>query len=94
MELKSILEAVLFSSQKPLSARELRDLLTTTAENSDEAITKSFKKVKESELDSALEALAKDSESLARSYRLVCVAGAWQFVTQPDYGPWLKTLVG
>ena len=94
MELKSILEAVLFSSQKPLSTRELRDLLATTAENSEESVTKPFKKAKEEELDAALETLAKESETLGRSYRLVCVAGAWQYVTQPDYGPWLKTLVG
>jgi segregation and condensation protein B len=94
MELKSILEAVLFSSQKPLNPRELRELLAKTAEESEESVTKPFKKVKESELESTLEALAKETEALARSYRLVCVAGAWQFVTQPDYGPWLKTLVG
>jgi segregation and condensation protein B len=25
---------------------------------------------------------------------LACVAGAWQFVTQPEYAPWLKALVG
>jgi segregation and condensation protein B len=24
----------------------------------------------------------------------VCVAGAWQFVTQPEFAPWLKALVG
>ena len=24
----------------------------------------------------------------------MCVAGAWQFVTQPEYAPWLKALVG
>ena len=94
MELKSILEAVLFSSQKPLSTRELRELLAKTAEESEESVAKPFKKVKESELESTLETLAKEVEALGRSYRLVCVAGAWQFVTQPDYGPWLKTLVG
>jgi segregation and condensation protein B len=94
MELKAILEAVLFSSQKPLSTRELRDLLAKTAEESEETVTKPFKKVKESELESALETLAREMEALGRSYRLVGVAGAWQFVTQPDYGPWLKTLVG
>jgi segregation and condensation protein B len=94
MELKAILEAVLFSSQKPLSTRELRDLLAKTAEESEEAVTKPFKKVKESELETALATLAGEMEALGRSYRLVCVAGAWQFVTQPDYGPWLKTLVG
>jgi len=31
---------------------------------------------------------------LGRSYRLVCVAGAWQFVTQSDYAPWVRALVG
>ena len=25
---------------------------------------------------------------------MACVAGAWQFVTQPEYAPWLKALVG
>ncbi|MGH7975849.1 MAG: SMC-Scp complex subunit ScpB, partial [Limisphaerales bacterium] len=26
--------------------------------------------------------------------RLVCVAGAWQFVTQPEFSQWLRALVG
>jgi segregation and condensation protein B len=94
MELKSILEAILFSSQKPLSTKELRDLFAATAEAADEPAAKSLKKVKDADLAVALEELARDHETAARSYRLTCVAGAWQFVTQPEYGPWLKTLVG
>jgi segregation and condensation protein B len=94
MELKSILEAILFSSQKPLSTRELRDLLAATAEATDEPAAKSLKKVKDADLAVALEELARDHEAAARSYRLTCVAGAWQFVTQPEYGPWIKTLIG
>jgi segregation and condensation protein B len=50
--------------------------------------------VKESELTAALEQLAKDQADAQRSYRLACVAGSWQFVTQPEYAPWLKALVG
>src|SRR5439155_8443948 len=49
---------------------------------------------KETDLTLALEELARDHEQAGRSYRLVCVAGAWQFVTQPEYAPWLKALVG
>jgi segregation and condensation protein B len=41
-----------------------------------------------------LEQLAQEHEAAGRSYRLACVAGSWQFVTQPDYAPWLKALVG
>lgn len=95
MELKFILEALLFSAQKPLNAGELRDVLVNAAgEDGADATVKAFKKVKESELTTALEALAREHETAGRSYRLVCVAGAWQFVTQPEYAPWLKALVG
>ncbi len=38
--------------------------------------------------------MAQEHEQAQRSYRLACVAGAWQFVTQPEYAPWLKALVG
>jgi segregation and condensation protein B len=95
MELKLILEPLLFSAQKPMTARELRDVLANaaTAEDADEA-AKPFKKVKEDDVTAALEELAREHETAARTFRLVCVAGAWQFVTQPEYAPWLKALVG
>jgi segregation and condensation protein B len=95
MELKFILESLLFSAQKPLSPAELRDIFSAAAEQDDaDATIKSLKKVKEAELAAALEQLKQDHEAAARSYRLVCVAGSWQFVTQPEFAPWLKALVG
>ncbi|MEK7677396.1 MAG: SMC-Scp complex subunit ScpB [Verrucomicrobiota bacterium] len=94
MELKYILEAILFSSQKPLSSRELRDLLADAAEKSDEPAVKPFQKSKEENLTAALEQLEREHNQAARSYRLVCVAGSWQFVSQPEYAPWLKALYG
>lgn len=95
MELKSILEAVLFSAQKPLSIKELRDVLAGAAEHADgDENVRAHVKTKESEITKALEQLAKEHEAAARSYRLACVAGSWQFVTQPDYAAWLKALIG
>jgi segregation and condensation protein B len=95
MELKFILESLLFSTQKPLSARELREVLAETAANAEgDETARSLKKVKEEALETALAELAREHETAARSYRLVCVAGAWQFVSQPEYAPWLKALVG
>ena len=35
MELKFILESLLFSAQKPMSVKELRDVFTTAAEAED-----------------------------------------------------------
>src|SRR5207248_1808240 len=95
MELKYILEAVLFSAQKPLSLKELRDVFATAPDHAEgDETARGLKKVKESELTAALEHLAAEHEQAQRSFRLVCVAGAWQFVTQPEYAPWLKALVG
>jgi segregation and condensation protein B len=95
MELKYILEAVLFSAQKPLSLKELRDVFATAVEHAEgNEVARSLKKVKDSQLTAALEEVAKDHETANRSYRLACVAGSWQFVTQPEYAPWLKALVG
>jgi len=95
MELKFILESLLFSAQKPMNPRELRDLLAAAAEQSEgDPTANAFKKVKENDLVTALEQLSREHEAANRSYRLVCVAGAWQFVTQPEFAPWLKALVG
>ena len=92
MELKFILEALLFSAQKALSPKELRELLAAASEHGEAA--KPFKKTKEEDLLAALEQLQKDHEAAQRSFRLACVAGSWQFVSQPDYAPWLVALVG
>ena len=95
MELKFILESVLFSAQKALSTREIKDVFAGAPEHAEgDETVRALKKVKESDLLEALEQLAREHEDAGRSYRLVCVAGSWQFVTQPEYAPWLKALVG
>jgi len=95
MDLKFILESILFSAQKPMSVKEIRDVLSNAAEQDDaDAAVKGLKKTKEDDVVAALEQLARDHEEAGRSYRLACVAGSWQFVTQPEFSPWLKALVG
>jgi segregation and condensation protein B len=94
MELKHILEAILFASQKPLSPREMRDILSQTADKSEDEAAKPFKKTKEEDLVAALEVLEQEQAALGRTYKLTCVAGSWQFVSNPEYAPWLRVLVG
>jgi segregation and condensation protein B len=95
MELKLILEAILFSAQKPLSLKELREVFAAAPEHAEGAEeARALKKVKEEALTTALEELAREHEQAGRSYRLVCVAGSWQFVTEPQFAPWLKALIG
>lgn len=95
MELKFILESLLFSAAKPMSVGELREVLAkAAAEEEAPPETAEFRKVGVPDVEAALAVLATEHESAARSYRLVCVAGSWQFVTQSEYAPWLRAFVG
>lgn len=94
MELKFVIEALLFSAQKPLSPREIRETLSLAADKSEEPEAKAFKKTKEEEIENALTQLEKEHAQAGRSYYLACVAGSWQFVTRPECMPWLRTLYG
>src|SRR5438876_1540135 len=94
MELKFILESILFSAQEPLSAKELKGLLAAAAQQDETSIPRAFKKASVDEITAALEQLAQEHAAAQRSYRLACVAGAWQFFSEPDYAPWIKALVG
>jgi segregation and condensation protein B len=94
MELKFILESILFSAQQPLSPKELRDVLAGAVEHAEDSAPKTLKKTSVDAISSALEELSREHEQAQRSYRLVCVAGSWQFVSQPEFAPWIKALVG
>lgn len=94
MELKFILESLLFAAQKPLSPHELRTVLSATADQSEDEVVRALKKTPSETLVTALEELQRDHEAAARSYRLICVAGSWQFVGQPEFAPWLRALLG
>jgi segregation and condensation protein B len=95
MELKFILESLLIAAPKPLTAGELRDILTRAAdeEGAPEHVC-ACRKLPVEKIEEALSQLAKEHEAAARSFRLLCVAGAWQFATLPEFGPWLRSFVG
>ena len=90
MELKDVLEAILFSAQKPLSPKELNTICVDAAEHGG----REFSKAKTREINAALEALMAEHEEAGRTFRLACVAGSWQFVSQQEYAPWIKALIG
>ena len=68
------LEAVLFSSPRPVREKDLGDLL--------EATTKSVAR--------ALQALSEKTEQAERGVRLEKVAGGWRFVTRPEFDALLR----
>jgi segregation and condensation protein B len=94
MELNNILESILFAASKPLSVKELKSILTTTAEQNDSPETQLFKNSSEQDIVNSLNALAQEYTNLNRSFQLVCVAGAWQLVSKPEFAPWLRIASG
>jgi segregation and condensation protein B len=94
IELKSVLEALVFASQNPLSVGDLKALLSRAAEDAEAPETRTFRKTKVEEIDAALRSLRDEYEAAGRSFRLVCVADAWHFVALPDFAAWLRVLAG
>jgi len=79
-----------------MSIVELRTLLRETPEKlpDEQEQTGPFAKATARAVEKALEELAAEHDAADRSYRLACVGGNWQFVTKPDFAPWLQVLVG
>lgn len=92
--LKLVLEAFLFSAQKALTIRELRDLLALAAQDETAPEAAAYKKTKDEDIEAALAELQSDHANAGRSYRLLCVAGSWQFASTPEFAPWLRALLG
>jgi segregation and condensation protein B len=91
MTLFQVLEALLFSAQKPLTTAELRGALTSAGQ-ADELVPNEFARVKEAEIGVALEQL-KDEYTLApRAFQLVEKADGWQLVSHPDCARWVRQL--
>ncbi|MEE2948162.1 MAG: hypothetical protein VX392_07570, partial [Verrucomicrobiota bacterium] len=70
MELKQILEAIVFSAQKPMSIGELRALLRDTPEKlpDETELTAPFAKATARAVEKALEELAIEHDNANRSY--------------------------
>lgn len=91
--LHRIVEAVLFASQKPVSAKELSNFLKGAAEAAKEDPTIAcFAKVKAPQLQDAIEQLEKEFADTGRAFEIRESAAGWQLVTKADFAPWLRQL--
>jgi segregation and condensation protein B len=91
MTLARVIEALLFSASKPLSAKEIVDVLRR-AGTEDEFSPNEFAKVREAEIAAALEQLKLDYIEQERGFQLIEKADGWQLATDPKYAPWVGEL--
>ncbi len=94
LELKQIIEALLFSAERPLSPKEIRAIFAeATDEENSPAVSEPFRNVREAQIVATLDELKAECELQQHSYQLVEIAGGWRLVTRPEYAPWLKKLL-
>ena len=77
-ELKSIVEALIFASEEPISIGRL---------------TKSIDDATPKQIEKAIEALNHEYDETGRSFFVKKLAGGYQFVTRPEYGRWVRRIL-
>ncbi len=91
MELSQVIDALLFSAQKPLTIRELLAAVKGAGE-ADELLPNEFASAKEAEIAAALQKLKIESIEQKRAFQLLEKAEGWQFATDPAYAQWVRQL--
>jgi segregation and condensation protein B len=91
MNLARIIEALLFSAQKPLSIKEIVDLLHN-AGTEDKFSPNEFAKVRQAEVAGAIEQLKIEYIQHEHGFQLVEKADGWQLASDPKYAQWVRGL--
>jgi segregation and condensation protein B len=91
MTLARVIEALLFSAQKPLSIREMAAAIKGVGAE-DEFSPNEFARTAESEVAAALEQLKIEYIQEQRAFQIIEKAEGWQLVTDPAFARWVRQL--
>src|SRR3954470_13162708 len=89
--LNRVIEALLFSAQKPLTPRELAAAIKG-GKAEDESMPHEFARTTEAERAGGLEALKIEYIEQDRAFQLLEKADGWQLASDPSYAPWVRQL--
>ena len=91
MTLSRVVEALLFSAQKPLSTREMAAAIKGAGAE-DELSPNEFGRVTEAEMAAAIEQLKIEYIQEQHAFQIVEKAEGWQLATDPAFAPWVRQL--
>jgi segregation and condensation protein B len=91
MTLSRVIEALLFSAQKPLSIRELAAAIKGAGAE-DELSPNEFARATEAEIAAALEQLKIEYVQEQHAFEIAEKAEGWQLVTDPAFVRWVRQL--
>ena len=89
--LPRVLEALLFSAQKPLTSAELLEAVKS-AGGADELFENPHARCKEADIAAALEELKVEYIQQQRAFQLVEKSEGWQLATEPAFAEWVRQL--
>ena len=91
--LARVLEALLFASDKPISAAECVKHLKGAVEAAPEDLeVAALAKTKQDEVAAVMRELGAEYEEQQRGFRVVESGAGWKVVTSPDAAPWVRQL--
>lgn len=93
IELKQIIEALLFSAERPLAPKEIRQIIAEATDDEHPGTVEGFRNVREAQIVVALEEIKVEFDTQTRAFQLVEIAGGWRLMSRPEYAPWLKKLL-
>ena len=91
MALLRVIEALLFSAQKPLTPKELAQAIKGAGQE-DELSPNEFAKTNEAEVAGALEQLKIEYIEQGRAFQVLEKADGWQLASDPAYAGWVRAL--
>ena len=91
MNLSRVIEALLFSAEKPISTKEIVDALHR-AGTEDEFTPNEFATVRPAEVAAAIEQLKVEYIQQQHGFQLLEKAEGWQLATDPAYARWVREL--
>ena len=92
MRLTHVIEALLFSVQKPLSIKEITTAIKGAEDDLANETPNEFGRVKNAEVAAALEKLKVEYIQQGRAFQLVEKAEGWQLATDPACAKWVRQL--
>jgi segregation and condensation protein B len=92
MTLTRVIEALLFSAQKPLSIREITTAIRGAEDDLPSKSPNEFARVKDAEVALALEQLKTGYIQESRAFQLIERAEGWQLATDPAFAKWVRQL--
>lgn len=92
MTLKTVIEALVFASPKPLLTKEILAALRSAGEGTENENALAFAKAKEADVLAALEELQLELSTTGRAFQIVERVNGWTLVSDASCAPWVRQL--